>query len=141
MENRIRRWLPVVQTFGVIIGVISLLLNAVQYAENKAVKSAKYQIERDLGRRVAEATARWLGAERRIAEHETRIVDLNIEVSDAIKRMQKHRSDAEHFRDESLKFKAIAEYYEGKYKDFEPILDLTDSEHFEFFLRWTTPGL
>ena len=133
MKNSTKFW----QIAGVIVAVISITFNIYQYAESRA----KDFTIKELGGRLTEATARWLGAERRIAEHESRIVELNSEVSDAIRRMQKHRSDAERFRDESLKFKAIAEYYEGKYKDFSPILDLTDSEHFEFFINWTTPGL
>ena len=125
------------QIAGVLVAVVSISFNLYQHGENKA---KEYTIQ-SLGREVAEATSRWLGAERRVAEHERRLVDLTAEINTSEARRQKFRDDAERYKEESDKYKAIAEYYEGKYNDFSPILDLTDSEHFEFFLRWSTPGL
>lgn len=130
-------WTLFIRIVGAIIAVLSLGLNIVQYSENKA---KEYTINK-LGKDLLETTSKWLGSERREREHLEKIEDLTQDIQTSEKRKQEYRQQSELYREQANKFKTLAEYYEGKYNDYDAILDLTDSEHFEFFLEWTTPGL
>ena len=136
-KKKVPNW----QKIGVFIAIISIIFNVYQHVEKKSKEKAWDVIEGRLIEKVREGTARWLGAERRVAEYEKRISESLMAEAEAYGRRDYWRNQAGYYKWQSDKNKTLAEYYEGKFKEVSVVLDLTDSEHFEFFLEWTTSGL
>ncbi len=121
------------QVIGVIVAVISIVFNVYQFVYHRAEKLIDTGRILRLTEQLYQSQVRENAARERMAEYEA-------EISQIQQAKQQHRLRAEHFRREAEKNAAMVEHYKKQINEIPIFPDMSDDEHFRFFLEWTGRG-
>ena len=121
------------QMAGVIVAVISIVFNIYQFIHRQAEKEIA-------AGRILRLTEQLYQAQVRESMARERMAQYDVEIHEIEEEKQQHRIRAEGFRREAERNAAMVEYYKKQIDEIPDFPDLSDDEHLQFFLEWTSPG-